>query len=82
MTWGNNLKLTIFGESHGPAIGAVLEGLPAGEAVDMRRRFGAACAPRAGKGQLLHAAQGKRRAAGGERPAEREDDRSAAVRRD
>ena len=36
MTWGNKLRLTIFGESHGPAIGAVLEGLPAGEAIDLR----------------------------------------------
>lgn len=34
MSWGNKIKLTIFGESHGPAIGAVLEGLPAGESVD------------------------------------------------
>ena len=28
--WGNNLHLSIFGESHGPAIGLVLDGLPAG----------------------------------------------------
>ena len=35
MSWGNRLRLTIFGESHGPAVGAVLEGLPAGEPVDM-----------------------------------------------
>lgn len=34
MIWGNKVRLTIFGESHGPAIGAVLEGLPAGEALD------------------------------------------------
>lgn len=31
MIWGTKVRLTIFGESHGPAIGAVLEGLPAGE---------------------------------------------------
>lgn len=30
-TWGNILKLSIFGESHGPAVGMVLDGLPAGE---------------------------------------------------
>lgn len=30
MSWGNSIKLSIFGESHGPAIGAVLEGVPAG----------------------------------------------------
>ncbi|WP_411677290.1 chorismate synthase [Caproicibacter sp.] len=35
MIWGNRIRLTVFGESHGPAIGAVLEGLPAGEAVDL-----------------------------------------------
>jgi hypothetical protein len=34
MIWGNKVRLTIFGESHGPAIGAVLEGLPAGEEID------------------------------------------------
>lgn len=34
MTWGTKIQLTIFGESHGPAIGAVLAGLPAGEPVD------------------------------------------------
>ena len=34
-TWGNHIKLSIFGESHGPAIGAVLDGLPAGEAIDL-----------------------------------------------
>ena len=34
MSWGNRIRLTIFGESHGPAIGAVLEGLPAGEKID------------------------------------------------
>lgn len=35
MSWGNSVKLTIFGESHGGAIGAVLEGLPAGEEIDV-----------------------------------------------
>ena len=34
-TFGENLKLTIFGESHGIAVGAVLDGLPAGEAIDV-----------------------------------------------
>lgn len=33
-TWGENVKLTVFGESHGPVIGAVLDGLPAGETID------------------------------------------------
>lgn len=35
MIWGDRVRLTVFGESHGPAIGAVLEGLPAGEPVDL-----------------------------------------------
>lgn len=33
--WGTKLKLSIFGESHGEMIGAVLHGLPAGEPLDM-----------------------------------------------
>ncbi len=32
--WGNNLKISIFGESHGEAIGVVLDGLPAGEEIN------------------------------------------------
>ena len=34
-TYGELLKVTIFGESHGAAIGAVIDGLPAGEAIDL-----------------------------------------------
>ncbi len=33
-TFGNNISITLFGESHGEAIGAVLDGLPAGVRVD------------------------------------------------
>ncbi|MDR3255308.1 MAG: chorismate synthase [Synergistaceae bacterium] len=32
--WGNKLRLSIFGESHGDAIGVVVDGLPAGELID------------------------------------------------
>jgi chorismate synthase len=39
MPWGNKLHVTIFGESHGPAIGAVLEGLPAGEEIEAEKIF-------------------------------------------
>ena len=33
-TFGNRFRLTTFGESHGPAIGGVIDGCPAGLAVD------------------------------------------------
>ena len=33
-TYGENLKLSIFGQSHGPAIGMTLDGIPAGLKVD------------------------------------------------
>lgn len=36
-TLGNKLKVTIFGQSHAPAIGCVIDGLPAGFAPDMDR---------------------------------------------
>ena len=29
-TWGNALKISIFGESHGAGIGVVLDGFPSG----------------------------------------------------
>ncbi|CDZ75605.1 Chorismate synthase [Peptoniphilus sp. ING2-D1G] len=32
--FGNNVKISIFGESHGKAIGVVMDGLPAGEEID------------------------------------------------
>ena len=34
-TYGENLKLSIFGQSHGAAIGMTLDGIPAGFPVDM-----------------------------------------------
>ena len=34
-SFGKNIRVTIFGESHGPAIGCVLTGFPAGFAPDM-----------------------------------------------
>ena len=33
-TYGENLKLTVFGQSHGPAIGITLDAIPAGLPVD------------------------------------------------
>lgn len=32
--FGNKLHISIFGQSHGPAVGAVADGFPSGEAVD------------------------------------------------
>ena len=36
-TYGEKLKLSIFGQSHSPAIGMVLDGIPAGLPVDMEQ---------------------------------------------
>ena len=36
-TYGENLKLSIFGQSHGPAIGMTLDGIPAGLPVDLNK---------------------------------------------
>lgn len=36
-TWGQCLKLSIFGQSHGEAIGVTLDGFPAGMQIDMER---------------------------------------------
>lgn len=36
-TFGKILTLTTFGESHGPAMGGVLDGMPAGVDIDMER---------------------------------------------
>lgn len=54
-TLGTNVAVTVFGESHGKAIGAVIDGLPAGVTVDeafishqldLRRPFGKISTPR------------------------------------
>lgn len=54
-SFGQILRLTTFGESHGPAIGGVLDGVPAGftidpeairEALDRRRPGGSAAGSR------------------------------------
>ena len=34
-TQGKKIKLSVFGESHGPVIGIVIDGMPAGEPIDM-----------------------------------------------
>ena len=37
-SYGGNYRVSIFGESHSAAIGVVIEGLPAGSAIDMEKR--------------------------------------------
>lgn len=39
-TWGQQLTLSIFGQSHGAAIGVTLDGFPAGMEIDMDRLLG------------------------------------------
>ncbi len=60
-TFGNNIAVTIFGESHGPYVGAVIDGLPAGIVVDetimadhlsKRRPAGATDTPRVEKDEF------------------------------
>lgn len=36
-TYGRNIKITVFGESHSPEIGCTVEGLPAGGSVDLEK---------------------------------------------
>ena len=36
-TYGNRFRFTIFGQSHGPAIGVTMEGLPAGIKIDLEQ---------------------------------------------
>ena len=45
--FGKNLRISVFGESHGPGIGVVVNGFPAGEKIDTEElsRFLARRAP-------------------------------------
>ncbi|MBR1739720.1 MAG: chorismate synthase [Ruminococcus sp.] len=38
-TWKNNISFTVFGESHGPAIGVCMDNVPAGESLDMDKIY-------------------------------------------
>ena len=46
--WNRNISISIFGESHGPAIGVVIDNLPPGEYIDLEklRQFMARRAPK------------------------------------
>lgn len=50
-TYGKNIKISIFGQSHSSGIGVVIDGLPAGKKVDMKKlaTFMARRAPGQGK---------------------------------
>ncbi|MBR6205552.1 MAG: chorismate synthase [Oscillospiraceae bacterium] len=49
--YGENLRLTVFGQSHSPAVGCTLEGIPAGHAIDLVR-LKAFMVRRASRGQV------------------------------
>ncbi len=36
-TYGENIRMTVFGQSHAPAVGVTIEGIPAGETIDFDR---------------------------------------------
>ena len=57
-TYGENIKLSIFGESHSPAIGMVLEGIEAGKEIDTEK-LNAFMARRAPGGELSTARREK-----------------------
>lgn len=38
-TWNNNISFTVFGESHGPAIGVCMDNVPPGESIDMDKIY-------------------------------------------
>ena len=50
-SYGENLRLTIFGQSHSPAVGCTLEGIPAGHIIDTAR-LKAFMSRRASRGQV------------------------------
>ena len=37
--WGNNIKVSIFGESHGTGIGITIDGLPSGVDIDLDKVY-------------------------------------------
>lgn len=46
-TWGERFRISIFGESHGEAIGVVVDGIPSGTPLDLEeiaREMKRACA--------------------------------------
>ena len=59
-SFGKIFKLTTFGESHGPAIGGIIDGCPAGLQLDFEAiARSASGAPATGSGQRHRAEQAK-----------------------
>lgn len=55
--FGNKLRVSLFGESHGKAIGVLIDGLPAGEAIDFEALNRFLQRRRPGQGALTSARQ-------------------------
>lgn len=54
-TFGSNLRLTTFGESHGPAMGGIIDGFPAGFKVDFDKLYDEIAKRRPGSSPLVTA---------------------------
>ena len=54
-TFGNHLTLTTFGESHGPAMGGVIDGFPAGFKIDFDKLYEEVAKRRPGQSALVTA---------------------------
>lgn len=54
-TFGNIFRLTTFGESHGPAMGGIIDGTPAGVTLDFDRIAGIVAMRRPGAGKYVSA---------------------------
>lgn len=54
-TFGKNLTLTTFGESHGPAMGGVIDGFPPGYKIDFDRLYEEVAKRRPGQSPLVTA---------------------------
>ena len=52
------LTVSIFGQSHAPAIGVTVDGLPAGEPVDLEAAPGLSEPPGPWDGELVHPSEG------------------------
>lgn len=52
-TFGNKLRLTTFGESHGPAIGGVIDGFPSGFKIDFNEVFSEVASRSPGSSDLV-----------------------------